>query len=120
MHAGSYNRNQRLSRQTRGKAEWGGVCLGWVKRLVCGMNVSVVVPAYNEEKLITESLRSIKLAMKAFERIGWQTELIVCNNNSTDRTAELAEAAGARVVFEPVNQIARARNRGAAAAAGKW
>jgi len=39
-------------------------------------------------------------------------ELIVCDNNSTDRTAEIARAAGAAVVFEPVNQIARARNSG--------
>jgi len=49
---------------------------------------------------------------------GW--ELIVCDNNSTDRTAEIARAAGAQVVFEPHNQISRARNRGAAAATGEW
>ncbi len=49
---------------------------------------------------------------------GW--ELIVCDNNSSDRTAEIARAAGARVVFEPHNQISRARNRGAAAASGEW
>ena len=49
---------------------------------------------------------------------GW--ELIVCDNNSTDRTAGIARAAGARVVFEPHNQISRARNRGAATAAGEW
>ena len=48
------------------------------------------------------------------------SELIVCDNNSTDRTAEIARAAGAKVVFEPVNQIARARNAGAAAASGDW
>ncbi len=54
----------------------------------------------------------------AFDDAGW--ELIVCDNNSTDRTAEIARAAGARVVFEPHNQISRARNRGAAAAAGEW
>jgi len=47
-------------------------------------------------------------------------ELIVCDNNSTDRTAEIARSAGALVVFEPVNQIARARNRGATAATGDW
>ena len=44
----------------------------------------------------------------------------MCDNNSKDRTAEIARAAGARVVFEPVNQIARARNAGAAAATGIW
>lgn len=51
---------------------------------------------------------------------GWEVELIVCDNNSTDRTAEIARAAGATVVFEPFNQIARARNSGAAAATGDW
>jgi glycosyltransferase involved in cell wall biosynthesis len=53
-----------------------------------------------------------------FDADGW--ELIVCDNNSTDRTAEIARAAGAKVVFEPHNQISRARNRGAEAAAGEW
>ena len=46
--------------------------------------------------------------------------MIVCDNNSTDRTAALARAAGATVVFEPVNQIGRARNKGAEAASGDW
>lgn len=84
------------------------------------MKVSVVVPAFNEEKLIGASLAAIRLAMEAFAPQGWGSELIVCDNNSTDRTAELARAAGALVVFEPVNQIARARNKGAEAATGDW
>ena len=84
------------------------------------MKISVVVPAYNEEKLLGESLRCIRQAQAAFLEAGWETELIVCDNNSTDLTAELARAEGARVVFEPVNQISRARNRGAAAAVGDW
>jgi glycosyltransferase involved in cell wall biosynthesis len=84
------------------------------------MRVSVIIPAYNEERLLGESLRHIQTAMTAFTRRGWQTELIVCNNNSTDRTAEVAQAAGATVVFEPINQIGRARNRGAEAATGDW
>lgn len=67
-----------------------------------------------------ETLQQVSAAMAAFARRAWASELIVCDNNSTDRTAELARAAGARVVFEPVNQIARARNRGAAAATGDW
>jgi glycosyltransferase involved in cell wall biosynthesis len=47
-------------------------------------------------------------------------EIIVVDNNSDDRTAEIAARAGARVVFEPVNQISRARNTGAAAAQGQY
>jgi cellulose synthase/poly-beta-1,6-N-acetylglucosamine synthase-like glycosyltransferase len=84
------------------------------------LKISVVVPAFNEEKLLATSLASIRDAMSAFTSKGWAAELIVCDNNSTDRTAEIARAAGAVVVFEPVNQIGRARNCGAAAATGDW
>jgi glycosyltransferase involved in cell wall biosynthesis len=82
--------------------------------------ISIVVPAFNEERLLASSLEAIRTAADVFDELGWKHELIVCDNNSTDRTAEIARAAGASVVFEPVNQIARARNRGAAAAAGNW
>ena len=84
------------------------------------LKVSVVAPAFNEERLLAGSLVATRTAMRAFEEAGWMTELIVCDNNSTDRTAEIAREAGAEVVFEPVNQIARARNAGAARASGDW
>lgn len=84
------------------------------------MKISVVVPAFNEEKLIGASLVSIRKAMEVFASRSWSSELIVCDNNSTDRTAELARGAGAVVVFEPINQIARSRNKGAEAATGDW
>jgi glycosyltransferase involved in cell wall biosynthesis len=80
------------------------------------VKVSVVVPAFNEAALLAGSLAAIREAMRAFEH----AELIVCDNNSTDRTADIARSAGAKVVFEPMNQIARARNAGAAAASGDW
>ena len=84
------------------------------------MKISIVVPAFNEERLLAASLAKITQAAGTFVQRGWDVELIVCDNNSADRTAEIARAAGARVVFEPVNQIARARNCGAAAATGDW
>ncbi len=84
------------------------------------MNVSVVIPAYNEEKLLPATLQSVFCAGAALAERGWKWEVIVCDNNSTDRTAEMARAGGAKVVFEPVNQIGRARNRGASAAVGEW
>jgi glycosyltransferase involved in cell wall biosynthesis len=84
------------------------------------VRISIVIPAFNEERLLGGSLVQIKAAAAAFSKIGWETELIVCDNNSTDRTAQIARAAGATVVFEPVNQIARARNCGASAATGDW
>lgn len=84
------------------------------------VKISVIVPAFNEEKLLGATLRSIHAAREAFAPLGWESEVVVCDNNSTDRTAELARAAGARVTFEPVNQIGRARNAGATAAMGEW
>lgn len=84
------------------------------------MKISIVIPAFNEERLLGESLAQINTAAKAFAQHHWAVELIVCDNNSTDRTAEIAHAAGAIVVFEPINQIARARNCGALAASGDW
>jgi glycosyltransferase involved in cell wall biosynthesis len=84
------------------------------------MRISIIIPAFNEEKLIAETLRCVNEATAAFSKRGWDSELIVCDNNSTDRTAQLAQAAGARVVFEAINQISRARNRGAEVANGEW
>ncbi len=83
--------------------------------------ISIIVPAFNEEKLLADSLRAVKTAAtEAFGAAGLGWELIVCDNNSTDRTSEIARAEGAKVVFEPLNQIGRARNTGAAAASGEW
>jgi glycosyltransferase involved in cell wall biosynthesis len=84
------------------------------------MRISVVVPAFNEEALLPAALGSIRAAIAAFDARGWESELVVCDNNSTDRTGELARDGGAKVVFEPVNQIARARNTGAEHARGDW
>jgi len=71
---------------------------------------AVIVPAWNEADFIVACVESIKRAMSA---VPYSGQLIVVDNNSTDNTAMLAEAAGAQVVFEPVNQISRARNAGA-------
>jgi len=79
---------------------------------------SIIVPAYNEADFLPESLRRIRAAMAAVD--AWRGELIVCDNNSSDGTAELAREAGARVVHEAHNQIARARNAGGHAAAGRY
>ena len=78
---------------------------------------SVVVPAFDEEALLPATLATIREAMAA---VPFPGEIVVCDNNSKDRTAEVARAAGAIVAFEPVNQIARARNTGARAARGEW
>jgi glycosyltransferase involved in cell wall biosynthesis len=80
--------------------------------------LSVLIPAYNEEELIRCVVDSVHAS---FTSVGFDAyEVIVCDNNSTDRTAEIAADAGARVVFEPHNQIARARNAAASQARGEW
>jgi glycosyltransferase involved in cell wall biosynthesis len=84
------------------------------------MHLSIVIPAWNEEKLLPATLQALHSACASFSAAGISWEVIVCDNNSTDRTAEVARTAGATVVFEPVNQISRARNTGAAAASGSW
>src|SRR6266545_1852492 len=80
------------------------------------MALSVIVPAFNEEAYLGETLASINAARALAS--GEQIELIVVDNASTDRTALVAASARATVVREPVRNIARARNRGAASATG--
>jgi glycosyltransferase involved in cell wall biosynthesis len=82
--------------------------------------ISIAIPAFNEEKLLGETLASVKTVGAAFRARGWELEVVVCDNNSTDRTGAIAEAAGARVVFEEKNQISRARNAAGYAARGDW
>lgn len=82
--------------------------------------VSIVIPAFNEEKRLWQSVQRIRDACSAPPDIAAAYEIIVCDNNSTDATAAVADQAGCRVVFEPVNQISRARNRGASVASGQW
>jgi glycosyltransferase involved in cell wall biosynthesis len=82
------------------------------------MSFSVIVPACNEEDYLAETLASIAAAQAyASEQ---QIEVVVVDNGSTDRTASIAAAAGATVVTEPVRNVGRARNRGAASAVGEW
>ena len=84
------------------------------------MKMSVIVPAYNEERLLAGSLAATRDAMRAFGDAGWESELIVCDNNSTDRTAEIARAAGATVVFEPGTRSRAPATPARAAASGEW
>ena len=78
---------------------------------------SIIIPAYNEEKWLTRTLPYLKKTMGTLEVSG---EVIVVDNNSTDATARIARRHNARVVFEPVNQISRARNTGASIAKGRY
>lgn len=55
--------------------------------------IDIIIPAYNEEESIPLVLRDIP---KSLVR-----EIIVCNNNSTDNTAQVAQATGATVIDAP-------------------
>jgi len=63
-------------------------------------NVSIVIPAYNEEGGISSSIKDVIAAMDASD---YSYELLIVNDGSTDRTAELAVEAGARVINLPEN-----------------
>lgn len=84
------------------------------------MHLSIIIPAFNEERLIERCLESISASLVVNVGADFTSEVIVVDNNSTDSTANLARQAGAQVVFEPINQIGRARNVGAAQATGDW
>ena len=77
--------------------------------------ISFIVPAHNEEQGLEQTIASIH---SAAQDVGAPYEVIVVDDDSTDRTAEIASDAGARVVAVSVRQIARARNAGAAVATG--
>jgi glycosyltransferase involved in cell wall biosynthesis len=82
--------------------------------------LSVVVPAYNEEKLLAATLSGIRDAVEGAGLAPRRWELRVADNASTDATPDIAAHAGAVVVNEPWRQIARARNAGAREARGRW
>lgn len=76
-------------------------------------DVSVVIPAYNEEGNILHTLASL-----AANRTSRSVEIIVVNNNSRDRTEALVTASGVRCVNELKQGITAARTAGLHAARG--
>ncbi len=76
------------------------------------MKVSVVIPAYNEEKHIADTLKHV------FAQTRPADEVIVVDNNSTDKTAEIAHNMGAKVIHETKQGQAHARNTGFNSAKG--
>ncbi len=83
------------------------------------MKFSVIIPAHNEEKYLPRLLESIEVARANYSGGRDQVEVIVADNLSTDRTAEVAAARGARVVTVAKRRIAAARNGGGHAARGE-
>ncbi len=84
------------------------------------MRLSIIVPAFNEEAWLAATLDAIEdAATRLLDRAGGSVEMIVVDNNSSDRTAAVALMQGATVIHEPVQGIARSRNAGARHANGE-
>jgi len=79
--------------------------------------LSVIVPAYNEEFELPKTLAALFPALRA---AGYSFEVIVVDDHSTDRTAAIAQEAGARVLTVSLRQISAVRNVGAKAAQGDF
>lgn len=77
--------------------------------------ISFIVPAYNEEVLIGRTLDALD---RAAQSIGEPFEIVVADDASSDRTAAIAEARGARLVRVNLRQIGATRNAGAHEAIG--
>ncbi len=84
------------------------------------IHLSVIIPAFNEEKFLKRTIEQIQLALNENHADDFLWEIVICDNNSTDGTAVLAAKMGAKIAYEPINQIARARNTGASIAQGDW
>ena len=83
------------------------------------MKLSIIVPAFNEEAYLPSTLDSVRSAVAhLLARARVDVEVIVVDNNSADETAAVALERGARVVREPIQGVARARNAGARCADG--
>jgi glycosyltransferase involved in cell wall biosynthesis len=84
------------------------------------MLVSVVIPVFNAEKWISETLASV------FHQTYQQLELVLVDDGSTDRSVEVAEKSlrqspfPYRVLRQPNAGAAAARNRGWRVARGPW
>lgn len=76
------------------------------------LRISVVIPAWNDAEMLARALDALAAQLRPAD------EIVVVNNASTDDTAAVAEAAGATVIFEPLQGIWPAAAAGYDAATG--
>lgn len=79
------------------------------------MLASIVVPAINEEKYIRRCLDALMIQ----QHPGFDYEIIVVDNGSTDRTPQIVREYGARLVVQKKRGVAHARQMGFEAAHGE-
>jgi len=78
--------------------------------------ITVVIPALNEEKAIRRVLKSIP--SEKLRKMGYETEIMVIDNGSTDNTKYIAHKNGATVFVQPVRGYGNAYKAGFANATG--
>ena len=78
------------------------------------IKISVIIPAYNAARFLPRCLKSV------FAQTLQPDEVIVVDDGSTDNTATLAAALGARVISQRNGGISAARNTGYQNATGAW
>jgi len=77
--------------------------------------VSIVIPAYNEEKDLLNTLDSLSR-----QEMPYRLKILVVNNNSTDRTQEILDRCGVASIFEPKQGISFTRQTGLEHALGTY
>ena len=79
--------------------------------------ISFIIPAYNEEQLLGQTLESVHSAAR---EVGIPYEVIVVDDGSTDQTSLVAQRHGAQVISVSHRKISATRNSGANVAAGDF
>ena len=77
------------------------------------IEISLIIPAHNETKLLPRLLATVDEARRRFVGGADAVEVMVADNASTDGTSKVAAAGGCVVVLVAKRLIAAARNGGA-------
>ncbi len=81
------------------------------------IKISIIIPAINEEEGIGKTISAIPI--DELKKMNYEAEVLVIDGNSTDKTVEVSENAGARVIVEPRRGYGRAYKTGFEHAAGE-
>lgn len=81
------------------------------------LEVSVVMPCLNEERTVGICVRK---AVETLKKLGIKGEVVISDNGSTDRSVEIAQSLGARVVHQPLKGYGNAYFKGFTEARGRY
>lgn len=77
------------------------------------LSLSVIIPAKNEELYINGCIEALKVTLQSFQ----ESEIILVDNGSIDKTRDIAHDLGCKVINDPIGNISKLRNTGAQNAA---